>query len=259
MVAKIFPSSADYENLSRVKTQVNAEANIYDYTQCVVNKPWGYEYLWYQDAHVAIWFLHIDYLKSTSLHCHVKKRTSLLLLQGKAVSSTLENRYKLSPGDAVVLEACVFHSTTAISEGGIYVLEVETPPMKGDLVRLKDAFGRQGAGYESSRQYSQDFSQYLYVPFYRRSGGAPIALGTLFLDVVELHSAELLSSKIQSAELIVPLNRSLSIHPERKIAIGEAFNPSIFDWDRSTVESMAETIRVLVITDLSLQADGATN
>ena len=39
----------------------------------VVKKPWGYEYLAYENEHVALWFLHIKHTHSTSLHCHPKK------------------------------------------------------------------------------------------------------------------------------------------------------------------------------------------
>jgi mannose-6-phosphate isomerase-like protein (cupin superfamily) len=249
MIAKVFPSAADFENLSRVRTQVNLQANTFDYTQCVVNKPWGYEYLWHQDEQVAIWFLYLSQGKETSLHCHAKKRTSLLLVNGKAISSTLENRFKLSTGDAVVLEPCVFHSTKAISEEGIYVIEVETPPMKADLVRLKDAFGRQGIGYESAQEYSQDFSKYFYIPHYRRNTDAPQSVGKLTLELRDFSLDELCSPMIQNAELIVPLNQSLRIHAEKTVAIGEAFNPSIFDWDADCVQKGTHPQRLLVISE----------
>ena len=53
----------------------------------VVKKPWGYEYLAYENENVALWFLHIKHTHSTSLHCHPKKTTGLVLLDGKAISA----------------------------------------------------------------------------------------------------------------------------------------------------------------------------
>jgi mannose-6-phosphate isomerase-like protein (cupin superfamily) len=249
MIAKVFPSAADFENLSRVRTLINTEANTFDYTRCVVNKPWGYEYLWYQDDKIAIWFLYLGHSKATSLHCHAKKRTSLLLVHGKAISSTLENRYKLSPGDAIVLEPCVFHSTISISEQGIYVLEIETPPLKADLVRLKDAFGRQGIGYENAQEYSQDFSRYHYIPYFKKTCPGPLTVGNFKVDVKEFTVDELLSPTVQSAELVVPLNHAVQIHHEKTVSIGEAFNPSIFDWDQECIRNIKAPTRLLILTD----------
>ena len=62
MIYKIFPSLNDFENLSRLKVESSDFANTFDYRNVVVNKPWGYEYLWYQNETVAIWFLFIKSL-----------------------------------------------------------------------------------------------------------------------------------------------------------------------------------------------------
>ena len=45
------------------------------YKNIVVNKPWGYEYLAYENEYVGLWFLHIEKDQETSLHCHPKKDT----------------------------------------------------------------------------------------------------------------------------------------------------------------------------------------
>ena len=164
MIYKVFPHASDLENLSRISTERSVEADNFDYSSVVVNKPWGYEYLWYQNPSIAVWMLHLKCDHSTSLHCHVRKRTSLIVMDGQAVCSTLEDRFRLSSMDVMVLEPGVFHRTQAISPEGAFVMEIETPVMKGDLVRLKDSFGRQGTGYERSSQYSQEFSKYEYRP-----------------------------------------------------------------------------------------------
>jgi mannose-6-phosphate isomerase-like protein (cupin superfamily) len=156
---------SDFENLSKFRTEASRYVNDFDYSKVVVKKPWGYEYLWYQSPSVAAWMLHLRYGKSTSLHAHIRKRTSLLVVSGQVVCLTLEDRYKLGVGDSIVLEPCVFHTTQAISDDGAFLIEVETPPMKGDLVRLKDNFGREDSGYEQQSHYSDDFSAFVYKPF----------------------------------------------------------------------------------------------
>ncbi len=58
----------------------------------------------------------------------------------------------------VNIEAGAFHSTEAastlpidpVSENGIWVMEIESPPLKEDLCRMSDAYGRAGATYEGA-------------------------------------------------------------------------------------------------------------
>lgn len=165
MIHKVYPSLNDFENLSRLKVESSDFANTFDYRNLVVNKPWGYEYLWFQNEKVAIWFLYIKKDNGTSLHCHAKKRTSLIVLDGEVQCTTLDDKYRMKTLEAIVLEPCVFHSTRALSEGGAFIMEIETPPMKGDLVRMNDAYGRQGTGYEKTNEYSTDFHLFDFVPF----------------------------------------------------------------------------------------------
>ena len=65
-------------------TMIETTTHTLDYTEVMVTKPWGYEYLMYQNEDIAIWSLHIDYGKQTSLHCHPRKKTGLILLSGEA-------------------------------------------------------------------------------------------------------------------------------------------------------------------------------
>ena len=135
-----------------------------DYEKVIVKKPWGYEYLAFENEHVAIWILHIVRKRKTSMHCHPKKRTSLILLSGQAVFHQLEGDITLKAMDGVCIEKNTFHSTEAFnplpvspqSENGIWVMEIESPPHKTDLVRLKDAYGRAGKSYEGKDNMVQD-------------------------------------------------------------------------------------------------------
>ena len=132
----------------------------FDYEDVIVKKPWGYEYLVFENAHVAIWMLQIVRQRRTSMHCHPRKRTGLVLLSGEAQFHHLEGSIALGRMNAVNIDANTFHSTEAtsllpirpVSEDGIWVLEIETPPLKEDLCRMSDAYGRAGATYEGANQ-----------------------------------------------------------------------------------------------------------
>lgn len=119
-----------------------------DFFKLVVNKPWGNEYMMYSNPSVEIWNLFIGHGKATSMHCHPNKKTALVVLDGKALFSSLNESMELSPMCAIIIEPGVFHSTQAISTVGVRLLEFETPPMKHDLIRLEDRYGRANEGYE---------------------------------------------------------------------------------------------------------------
>jgi mannose-6-phosphate isomerase-like protein (cupin superfamily) len=120
------------------------------YERTIVKKPWGYEYLVYQNDNVALWFLYIGHDQQTSMHCHPNKTTGLILLDGEAELSFLTNTVNVKPVTKVMIRKGLFHSTKAISENGACVFEIETPVDKHDLVRLDDKYGREGTPYEDS-------------------------------------------------------------------------------------------------------------
>jgi mannose-6-phosphate isomerase-like protein (cupin superfamily) len=119
-----------------------------NYKNKVVIKPWGYEFLIFENESVAIWYLRIKKGHSTSMHCHPLKKTCLITLSGEALCNTFERRNYLNAIEGIVIENSVFHSTKALSPQGIELLEIETPPNKIDLVRLNDFYGREMKSYE---------------------------------------------------------------------------------------------------------------
>lgn len=143
-------SDRDSDTLDKIRklAPASAPAQPRSYENMVVVKPWGYEFLVYQNDQVAVWFLHLEKGHATSMHCHPKKKTALIVLSGQALCNTFYNRNYLYGIDGVVIEPGVFHSTQAISSGGASLIEVETPVDKTDLVRLDDQYGRSGKGYE---------------------------------------------------------------------------------------------------------------
>jgi mannose-6-phosphate isomerase-like protein (cupin superfamily) len=216
MIYKVYPSLNDFENLSRLKVESSDFANNFDYRNIVVNKPWGYEYLWFQNESVAIWFLRLTPGQSTSLHCHAKKRTSLIVIDGAVQCSTIDDKYRLNTLDAVVLEPCVFHSSMAVADEGAFIMEIETPPMKGDLVRMHDAYGRQGTGYENINEYSKDFSMYEYHPFEQKDYKS-WKFRNLEISLTEQQPVETMDTI-----MIVPISNTIKMESKRVIDVGEA-------------------------------------
>jgi quercetin dioxygenase-like cupin family protein len=123
---------------------------VYNHRQVIVNKPWGYEYLMYENDQVAMWLLHIANGQQTSMHCHPIKTTGLVLLKGEAELSFLADKKLICASEKQMIRRGLFHSTKAVSDGGIFMLEIETPNDKNDLVRLSDEYGRADSGYETS-------------------------------------------------------------------------------------------------------------
>ena len=148
MIKKLQQSSLDKQYVSLGQYSVTPISA--DYKHLVVTKPWGYEYLLFENLETETWHLSINYQRSTSTHCHPNKKTALVVLEGRALFSSLNESLELIPMDAMLIDAGVFHSTQSISKEGLRLLEFETPPMKHDLLRLEDKYGRAQSGYEGA-------------------------------------------------------------------------------------------------------------
>ena len=137
----------------------------YDYSKVVVKKPWGYEYLIFANEEIAVWILYLKSGAQTSMHCHPGKKTSLVVLDGQVSCSTITGQLDRSAGEGLLIEKGAFHQTAAVAETGAFVMEIEAPINKRDLVRLKDKYGREGQGYETEDQHSLDTQNYNYISF----------------------------------------------------------------------------------------------
>ena len=125
------------------------------YSNRVVYKPWGYEYVIYSEANrLAITFVKINYGHNTSLHCHPQKKTGFIILEGKAlvqIGLYKKNSKNFKPLSRLVFRPGLFHSIRADSKQGVYALEFETPVNKNDLVRYKADYGRESKPYEGKK------------------------------------------------------------------------------------------------------------
>ena len=112
---------------------------------------------------MALWLLHIEEGMATSLHCHPRKNTGYLLLSGEAELGFIADSKVISAPSKQMLRRGLFHQTTALSPGGIFVLEAENPNDKADLVRLADGHGRGSLGYEGASAWTRRGAAELWV------------------------------------------------------------------------------------------------
>jgi mannose-6-phosphate isomerase-like protein (cupin superfamily) len=169
MIKKIRPSQLDKDYVKIHKYSVKPIG--VNLNNVVVTKPWGYEYLMFKNPETEIWNLSIKYQRSTSMHCHPKKKTALIVLSGRALFSTLNESWELMPHDVMIIDKGTFHSTQSLSKEGLVLLEFENPPMKHDLLRLEDKYGRARKGYEEEVDRMMKTSEY---PRFLKAGNKQI-------------------------------------------------------------------------------------
>ena len=168
MIKKMSLTEQDKQELKHLKFKAeDIQDDHYDYSKVVVKKPWGYEYLIFSNEEVAVWILFLKAGSQTSMHCHPQKKTSLVVLEGKVNCSSLIQKLDRSAGEGLLIDKGVFHQTTSPLESTAFVMEIESPVNKRDLVRLKDRYGREGKGYESEDQHSFDTQNYNYLSLQR--------------------------------------------------------------------------------------------
>ena len=138
---------------SKIKNRVNSsQINYFDKVNI---KPWGKEYLAYQSNKIGIWILHINKEHETSTHCHFKKDSILIPLQG-CFKINLFNGYKIIHAlDSLYVSRNIFHGIHAYSDDAILLeIEVYTEQIsytdKNDLLRLRDIYVRDNDKYETS-------------------------------------------------------------------------------------------------------------
>lgn len=139
---------AALNKIKKLNKPISIKTQPITYKNKIVIKPWGSESLVFENSEVAVWLLHLKKGDATSMHCHPQKKTSLIILSGEAMSRTFSTTNYLKGGDAVIIEKGVFHFTKALSDNGLFIFEIEMPPIKTDLIRLEDRYGRESSGYE---------------------------------------------------------------------------------------------------------------
>ena len=144
-----------------------------EYKNKVCVKPWGHEFLVFQNKRLAIWCLTIKKGHQTSLHCHFNKDTQIIVLKGAAKISLMDNKnIALSEMSSVFLPHYNFHGISAFSDE-VCLLEIEIFNKsldfsdKNDLLRINDDYNRKKTGYESSVKVLESNEElYSYGYFY---------------------------------------------------------------------------------------------
>ncbi len=234
VILTINNSELDNMRLSNVLTPIDTTMKNFDFSKVIVNKPWGYEYLAYANKNIAIWIMYIKKNFCNSMHCHLEKKTNLMLLSGKAVFSTLQEGHVIKEGDIIAIDKKSFHSTQAISDEGIFVMEIENPVNKVDLLRLSDEYGRETKGYESKNEISRNIDSYNAVFFENEEFDKAKRIGNMGLyfkkfeddrELIEYMNSnnESINAVVEgtiisdiSGEMIMPGKFFSNNHPENK-------------------------------------------
>lgn len=134
----------------------NENGNRVDYKNLICSKPWGYEFLAYESNKLAIWCLTVRKGNSTSLHCHFKKDTLIIVLEGCARVEMIDQVHVLGVLESMYIPLKKFHAIGTFSPETV-ILEVEIFrdstvcfSDKNDLLRIDDQYKRKNVGYESS-------------------------------------------------------------------------------------------------------------
>ena len=137
-IHKASPNKYDLKNCNYKKTD-NKYAN---YSKYIIKKPWGHEYLIYQNKNVSIWILNISSKKYTSLHAHKLKETYLIPLTNKIRLNTFEKLFYLNKKDPLLIDKKVFHQSYNPGPKSEFMMEIELPNLKNDIIRFHDYYGR---------------------------------------------------------------------------------------------------------------------
>jgi mannose-6-phosphate isomerase len=110
-----------------------------------VEKPWGHEIVWAETDRYVGKVLHIAKGHSLSRQYHVKKDETFLVQTGVMhleVGQGPDTKViEMSPGQSFHCVPRTIHRMVAVTD--VDVIEVSTPELD-DVVRLEDAYGRQG-------------------------------------------------------------------------------------------------------------------
>ncbi|HZI67221.1 MAG TPA: cupin domain-containing protein [Thermoanaerobaculia bacterium] len=110
-----------------------------------VPKPWGHELIFAENERYAGKILHLEPGQSLSLQYHERKDETIYVLNGE-VSLSVDvdgemREIRLQAGSAYRFRPGIRHRMRA--ESGCDLIEVSSPELD-DVVRLEDAYGREG-------------------------------------------------------------------------------------------------------------------
>ena len=177
--------------MTRIKTSHKKK-----YKNLVVTKPWGSEYIACENNTTATWLLKIKKNHKTSLHCHPKKKTGFIVLDGKVeVELGFYEKTKLAAPSKLMIRPGLFHSTKALSKNGATILEIETPIDKNDLVRFKDNYGRENKPYEGKNKMKKKLVNDMFFKIPKKFGTNKYKFKSLIITVEKHKDAKKLANR----------------------------------------------------------------
>jgi D-glycero-beta-D-manno-heptose 1-phosphate adenylyltransferase len=237
---------------------IKEEEHVYvDYKNVVCIKPWGYEFLAYENNHIGIWFLNIKKGHQTSLHCHFKKDTIIFAIKGSAKIQLIDDEVvSLNEMSSMFLPHYNFHGISAFSDE-LFLLEIEIFndklqfSDKNDLLRINDVYNRKNTGYVSSVKVSDcamDLEKYGY--FYLNEEqvldvvGTEMKLTTFRADNVEqmAHLANYQYNMLIEGKLF---------HNYQYLKEGSLLSPAVIGTPTSSVQFPDDTIKVLSLRNMA--------
>jgi mannose-6-phosphate isomerase-like protein (cupin superfamily) len=141
--------TSKYYNNKRENSKEN------NYFNKINDKPWGKEYLAYQNKNIGIWILHVNKNQETSLHCHFKKDTILMPIYGSFKINLYNDFLILNLFECIYVPRNTFHGIHSYTDNAILMeIEIYTEHIsytdKNDLLRIKDIYNRDKTNYETS-------------------------------------------------------------------------------------------------------------
>jgi len=166
------------------------------YNNLIVTKPWGSEYIVCENNTTATWLLKIKKNHKTSLHCHPKKKTGFIILDGKVeVELGFYEKIILKAPSKLMIRPGLFHSTKTLSKNNATILEVETPIDKNDLVRFKDNYGRENKPYESQNKMKKKLASDIFFKIPKKFGTNKYKYKSLIITVEKHKDAKKLANR----------------------------------------------------------------
>ena len=209
----------------RSENHMNKES----YENVIVNKPWGYEYLVYENEFMAMWCLHLNKNEQTSMHCHPDKKTGLIVVSGEVQVSFLKDSMTLKSVNKLMIRPGLFHSSKAISSDGAILFEFENPVNKENLVRLEDSYGRKEKPYEGKDKIKPISDKRLEIPELEDGKEVKIKFHSAILTITRTSNFEKLCENADADELFAILDGTL-LSKTGDIILGPAdvVSPEIF-------------------------------
>ena len=166
------------------------------YKNLIVTKPWGSEYIACENNKTATWLLNIKKNHKTSLHCHPKKKTGFIVLDGLVeVELGFYKKVKLKAPSKLMIRPGLFHSTKSLSKNSSTILEIETPIDKNDLVRFKDNYGRENKPYEGKNKMKKKLVNDMFFKIPKKFGTNKYKFKSLIITVEKHKNAKKLANR----------------------------------------------------------------